>query len=148
MNRTILRAIAPAAAALAFAGCGPSPDPAPSANAVAGEDREKASGDPTVVTLSAQQIADAGIEVTRPTVGGVTGAIELPATIEGDPQGVQVVAAPIGGRLVSLTRNHGQPIGRDHREPRGSVAQCRGRSGRCAVRACPVEPTPRTAVVR
>ncbi len=112
MNRSILRAIAPAAAALAFAGCGPSPDPAPAANAVANEDPEKASGDPTVATLSAQQIADAGIEVTRPTVGGVAGAIELPATIEGDPQGVQVVAAPIGGRLVSLTRNLGQSIGR------------------------------------
>jgi cobalt-zinc-cadmium efflux system membrane fusion protein len=112
MNRTILRAIAPAAVALAFAGCGPSPDPTPAANATANEDREKASGDPTVAILSAQQIADAGIEVTRPTVGGVTGAIELPATIEGDPQGVQVVAAPIGGRLVSLTRNLGQPIGR------------------------------------
>ena len=112
MNRTILRAIAPAAAALAFAGCGPSPDTAPAANATANEDREMTSGDPTVVTLSAQQIADAGIEVTRPTVGGVAGAIELPATIEGDPQGVQVVAAPIGGRLVSLTRNLGQSIGR------------------------------------
>ncbi len=112
MNRTILRAIAPAAAALALAGCGPSPDTAPAANAVANEDPEKASGDPAVATLSAQQIADAGIEVTRPTVGGVAGAIELPATIEGDPQGVQVVAAPIGGRLVSLTRNLGQSIGR------------------------------------
>ena len=112
MIRTILRAIAPAAAALAFAGCNPSPDTAPAANAVANKDPEKASGDPTVAILSAQQIADAGIEVTRPTVGGVTGAIELPATIEGDPQGVQVVAAPIGGRLVSLTRNLGQSIAR------------------------------------
>lgn len=112
MNRTILRAIAPAAAALAFAGCGPSLDPAPAANAVTSEDGEKASGDPAVAILSAQQIADAGIEVTRPTVGGVAGAIELPATIEGDPQGVQVVAAPIGGRLVSLTRNLGQSIAR------------------------------------
>ncbi len=111
MNRTTLRAIAPAAV-LALAGCGPSPDPTPAAKALANEDREKASGDPTVATLSAQQIADAGIEVTRPTVGGVAGAIELPATIEGDPQGVQVVAAPIGGRLVSLTRNLGQFIGR------------------------------------
>ncbi|WP_404829558.1 efflux RND transporter periplasmic adaptor subunit [Sphingomonas aliaeris] len=63
-------------------------------------------------TLSAQQIADAGIEVTRPTVGGVAGAIELPATIEGDPQAVQVVSAAIGGRLVSLTRNLGQPVRR------------------------------------
>ncbi|SFN82906.1 efflux RND transporter periplasmic adaptor subunit [Sphingomonas sp. OK281] len=112
MNRTILRAIAPAAAALAFAGCGPAPDPAPAANAVTSEDGEKTSGDPAVAILSAQQIADAGIEVTRPTVGGVAGAIELPATIEGDPQGVQVVAAPIGGRLVSLTRNLGQSIAR------------------------------------
>ncbi|MET0374018.1 MAG: efflux RND transporter periplasmic adaptor subunit, partial [Rhizorhabdus sp.] len=40
------------------------------------------------------------------------GAIELPATIEGDPQGVQVVSAPIGGRLVALTRNLGQSISR------------------------------------
>ncbi len=109
MNRTILRAIAPAAA-LALAGCGPSPDPAPDTNAVASEGSEKAPGDQSVATLSTQQIADAGIEVTRPTVGGVAGAIELPATIEGDPQGVQVVAAPIGGRLVSLTRNLGQSI--------------------------------------
>ena len=112
MNRTILRAITPAAATLAFAGCSPSPDQAPAVNAMKSEDGEKASGDPTVATLSAQQIADAGIEVTRPTVGGVAGAIELPATIGGDPQGVQVVAAPIGGRLVSLTRNLGQSIAR------------------------------------
>ena len=111
MNRTILRAIAPATA-LALAACGPSPAPTPAANATADEDREKTSGDPAVATLSAQQIADAGIEVTHPTVGGVAGAIELPATIEGDPQGVQVVAAPIGGRLVSLTRNLGQSIAR------------------------------------
>ncbi len=65
-----------------------------------------------IVTLSAQQVADAGIEVTRPTVGGEAGAIELSATIEGDPQGVQVVSAAVGGRLVSLTRNLGQSVGR------------------------------------
>src|SRR3546814_17200363 len=40
------------------------------------------------------------------------GAIELPATIEGDPQGIQVVSAAIGGRVVSLTRNLGQSVGR------------------------------------
>ncbi len=108
----IMRAIAPVAIALAIVGCGLSPDPAPGANAMASEEDDKTSGDPAVATLSAQQIADAGIEVTRPTVGGVAGAIELPATIEGDPQGVQVVAAPIGGRLVSLTRNLGQFIAR------------------------------------
>jgi cobalt-zinc-cadmium efflux system membrane fusion protein len=50
------------------------------------------------IRLSAQQIADAGIEVVRPIIGGEAGTIDLPATIEGDPQNVQVVAATIGGR--------------------------------------------------
>jgi cobalt-zinc-cadmium efflux system membrane fusion protein len=77
--------------------------------AEAGEAKE---GPKDIVTLSAQQIADAGIEVTRPTVGGVAGAIELSATIEGDPQGVQVVSTSVGGRLVSLTRNLGQSVSR------------------------------------
>ena len=108
----IMRAIAPLAIALAVAGCGRAPEQATNASADAGTEKDTAAGDPAVATLSAQQIADAGIEVTRPTVGGVAGAIELPATIEGDPQGVQVVSAPIGGRLVSLTRNLGQSIGR------------------------------------
>ena len=108
----IMRAIAPLAIALAVAGCGGSLEQATNASAEAGTEKDTAAGDPAVATLSVQQIADAGIEVTRPTVGGVAGAIELPATIEGDPQGVQVVSAPIGGRLVSLTRNLGQPIRR------------------------------------
>lgn len=69
-------------------------------------------GDKDAVTLSARQIADAGIEVGRPTVGGIAGAIELPALIQGDPQGVQVVSATIGGRLVALNRNLGQSVGR------------------------------------
>ena len=107
-----MRAIAPLAIALAVAGCGRAPEQATNASADAGTEKDTAAGDPAVATLSAQQIADAGIEVTRPTVGGVAGAIELPATIEGDPQGVQVVSAPIGGRLVSLTRNLGQSISR------------------------------------
>jgi cobalt-zinc-cadmium efflux system membrane fusion protein len=83
-----------------------------------GEDKHAAdesadhAADANSATLSAQQIADAGIEVTRPTIGGVAGAIEIPATIEGDPQGVQVVSASIGGRLVALTRNLGQSVGR------------------------------------
>lgn len=64
--------------------------------------------DKDAVTLSIQQIADAGIEVGRPFIGGVAGAIELPALVQGDPQGVQVVSATIGGRVVSLTRNLGQ----------------------------------------
>lgn len=111
MNRATLRAFLPAAIVLGVAACGRSPDQAADASAQEGES-ERNTGDATVATLTAQQIADAGIEVTRPTVGGVAGAIELPATIEGDPQGVQIVSATIGGRLVSLTRNLGQAVGR------------------------------------
>ncbi|AIT07611.1 hemolysin D [Sphingomonas taxi] len=110
MNR-ILKTAMPAVLTLAVTGCGRSAEPVENASE-AGETKGAASGDPTTATLSAQQIADAGIEVTRPTVGGVAGAIELPATIEGDPQGVQVVSAAIGGRLVALTRNLGQPVRR------------------------------------
>ena len=110
MNR-ILKIAMPAVLALAIAGCGRSEAPADNAGEVS-ESKEAATSDPTTAKLSAQQIADAGIEVTRPTIGGVAGAIELPATIEGDPQGVQVVSAAIGGRLVSLTRNLGQPVRR------------------------------------
>ncbi len=112
MNSPIIRAIAPLAIALVVSGCGRSPEQATNASAEARAEKDNSAGDPGVATLSIQQIADAGIEVTRPTVGGVAGAIELPATIEGDPQGVQVVSATIGGRLVSLTRNLGQSIGR------------------------------------
>lgn len=112
MTIAFMRAIAPVAIVLAVAGCGRSPEQDSNASAQADDERDRGAGDPAVATLSVQQIADAGIEVTRPTVGGVAGAIELPATIEGDPQGVQVVSATIGGRLVSLTRNLGQSIGR------------------------------------
>jgi membrane fusion protein, heavy metal efflux system len=116
MKSHILRALAPLTLALSLAACGGSPAPSEKGEAEehAGEgehaDEEKGAGG--AVTLTPQQIADAGIEVGRPTVGGVAGAIEIPATIEGDPQGVQVVSAAIGGRIVSLTRNLGQPVGR------------------------------------
>jgi cobalt-zinc-cadmium efflux system membrane fusion protein len=73
---------------------------------------EEKAGPADTVTLTPQQIGDAGIEVGRPTVGGVTGAIEIPATVEGDPERVHVVSAALGGRIVSLTRNLGQPVGR------------------------------------
>lgn len=65
-----------------------------------------------IVTLSNQQIADAGIEIGQPATGGIAGSIELPALVQGDPQGVQVVSATIGGRLVALTRNLGQSVAR------------------------------------
>ena len=63
------------------------------------------------VAMSAEQIGLAGIQLARPMVGG-SGTIDLPATIDGDPEGMQVVSAAIGGRVVSLTRNLGQPVGR------------------------------------
>ena len=118
MTKIITRVLAPVTLALILAGCG-GPGSSGEAGEKAGAEKtegveagEAKEGPKDVVTLSAQQIADAGIEVTRPTVGGVAGAIELSATIEGDPQGVQVVSASLGGRLVSLTRNLGQSVGR------------------------------------
>jgi cobalt-zinc-cadmium efflux system membrane fusion protein len=54
--------------------------------------------DENKVTLSEDQIRSAGIQIALPTIGG-TGVLELPAIIEGDPQGTQVVSAAIGGGL-------------------------------------------------
>ncbi|WP_235535271.1 efflux RND transporter periplasmic adaptor subunit [Sphingomonas sp. Leaf339] len=112
-----MRALAPMTLAILLAGCGgggssEAGEKAGAEKAEGAEAGEAKEGPKDIVTLSAQQIADAGIEVTRPTVGGVAGAIELSATIEGDPQGVQVVSTSVGGRLVSLTRNLGQSVSR------------------------------------
>ncbi len=117
MTKIIIRALAPVTLAILLAGCGGGGNSEPGEKAGAekiegAEAGEAKEGPKDIVTLSAQQIADAGIEVTRPTVGGVAGAIELSATIEGDPQGVQVVSTSVGGRLVSLTRNLGQSVSR------------------------------------
>jgi membrane fusion protein, heavy metal efflux system len=111
MKSHILLALAPATLVLMLAACGQEPSAEKNG---AGEHAEEKAGERAegLVELSPQQIADAGIEVTRPTVGGVTGAIEIPATIEGDPQSVQVVSAAVGGRVVSLTRNLGQSVRR------------------------------------
>lgn len=72
----------------------------------------EARGDSHTITLTAQQIAAAGISIVRPSIGGGAGAIEPPATIEADPQGVQIVSAAIGGRVVTLNRNLGERVGR------------------------------------
>ncbi len=117
MTKIIIRALAPVTLAILLAGCGGGSNSEAGEKAGAektegAEAGEAKEGPKDIVTLSAQQIADAGIEVTRPTVGGVAGAIELSATIEGDPQGVQVVSTSVGGRLVSLTRNLGQSVSR------------------------------------
>jgi cobalt-zinc-cadmium efflux system membrane fusion protein len=108
MKTSMLRAIVPVTLALMLAACGGANQPAENEAAEHAEEGH-AEG---VVTLTQQQIAEAGIEIVRPTVGGVAGAIEVSATIEGDPQGVQVASAAIGGRLVSLTKNLGQPVSR------------------------------------
>lgn len=77
----------------------------------AGHAEGEAHEDEGKIVLSADQITAAGIQIGRPTVGG-SGTIELPAMIEGDPQGTQVVSAAIGGRVVALNRNLGQSVSR------------------------------------
>ena len=72
---------------------------------------EAAHPDEGKVYLTQDQITSANIQIGKPLVGGA-GTLELPAIIEGDPQGTQVVSAAIGGRVVSLTRNLGQSVGR------------------------------------
>ncbi|SEM99318.1 membrane fusion protein, cobalt-zinc-cadmium efflux system [Sphingomonas gellani] len=93
---------------LTLAGCGGSPetsDPTTNGEAPAGHAAEG------VVTLSPDRIAAAGIQIARPTTGGV-GVIDLPATIEGDPQGMQIVSAALSGRVVALVRNLGESVQR------------------------------------
>lgn len=108
MNKSILRTMLPLALAATLAACGGAK---PAEEKTETEGKEGAEAAPQgVIKLSQQQIATAGIQLVRPTIGGA-GAIELPATIEGDPQGTQVVSAAIGGRVVALTRNLGQPVG-------------------------------------
>jgi len=63
------------------------------------------------IDLSPQQISAAGIQLVRVSRGG-GGLLTLPATIEADPQGMHIVSASIGGRVVALTRNLGQSISR------------------------------------
>ena len=63
------------------------------------------------IDLSPQQISAAGIQLVRVSRGG-GGLLTLPATIEADPQGMHMVSASIGGRVVALTRNLGQSISR------------------------------------
>ncbi|WP_066781973.1 efflux RND transporter periplasmic adaptor subunit [Sphingomonas sp. CCH5-D11] len=102
-----------ASLALLLAACGGGTDAGNDAaptNEAAGAEGE-AHADEGAVTLTAEQIAAAGVQLGRPIVGGA-GTIELPATIEGDPQGTQVVSAAIAGRVVALTRNLGQSVGR------------------------------------
>ncbi|WP_313442297.1 efflux RND transporter periplasmic adaptor subunit [Novosphingobium sp.] len=109
MNRNrLIYAVLPLSLALAACGGGASQDVAPKEEK-AGD--EAAHADEGKVTLTQDQIASAGIQLGRPMVGG-SATLELPATIEGDPQGMQVVSAAIGGRVVALNYNLGQSVGR------------------------------------
>ena len=117
MKIILTGAVLPFGLALMLAACGSGPEAGNEAiaNETAGGagagGEEAAHADEGAVTLSPDQIAAAGIQIGRPLTGGA-GTIELPATIQGDPQGTQVVSAAIGGRVVSLTRNLGQSVGR------------------------------------
>jgi cobalt-zinc-cadmium efflux system membrane fusion protein len=107
-RRIILLAAFPLALTACGSGGGPS-------NGMAGmegmgQGREKAAGG--FITMSPQQIAAAGIELTQPIVGGGSGAIQAAALVESDPDGTRVVAAPIEGRIVALTRNLGDTVRR------------------------------------
>jgi cobalt-zinc-cadmium efflux system membrane fusion protein len=114
MKKLMIGAAAPFALAMLLAGCG-GEEAATDTSAAATEDKAENSGEETaeegVVALTAQQIKAAGIEIVRAASGG-GGTLTLPATIEGDPQGTQVVSAAIGGRVVALNRNLGEPVSR------------------------------------
>ncbi len=77
-----------------------------------GQGGEKTAGASASITMSAQQIAVAGIELTQPTVGGSSGGIQAAALVESEPDGTRVVAAPIEGRVIALTRNLGDYVRR------------------------------------
>lgn len=118
MKKLMIGATAPLALAMLLAGCsGGEPAADNSAEAKAETDGNEAApakteeADEGAITLPAQQIKAAGIEVIRVTESG-GGALTLPATIDGDPQGTQIVSAAIGGRIVALNRNLGEPVGR------------------------------------
>jgi cobalt-zinc-cadmium efflux system membrane fusion protein len=122
MMTTAKRAILPVTLALMLAACGAKQEAnnkvaadaaeKPGHSEAEGEHEGEASAPEGTIALTPQQIVAAGITIVRPSVTGGGGVLTLPATIEGDPQGTQVVSAAIGGRVVSLTRNLGQSIGR------------------------------------
>ncbi|PXA94566.1 efflux RND transporter periplasmic adaptor subunit [Nostoc sp. 3335mG] len=101
------RWLAPALLLLPLAGCGKGGAPV---------DQNKTEAEPHAaegeIALSADQIAAAGITLVRPERGSSGGTIAAPAILEGDPQATQIVSAAIGGRVVSLTRNLGDPVRR------------------------------------
>jgi cobalt-zinc-cadmium efflux system membrane fusion protein len=93
-------------AVLVVAGCGPTtPEPATENQA------EKAHADESIA-LTPEQIAAAGITLVQPATGGGAATIEAAAIIESDPDRTRIVAAPVAGRIISLTRNLGDAVAR------------------------------------
>lgn len=109
MKRIIRAPLPPFAAALLVAACSGGDHAGGHDESHAGEEAHE--GEEGLIELTQAQIEAAGIEIVRPLASG-GGMLTLPATIEGDPQGMQVVSAAIGGRVVSLTRNLGQSVKR------------------------------------
>ena len=105
MMITVKRATLPVTLALLLTACGGDQE---AGNAVA-DDTAKEAGHGEAegehkgeiaegaIVLTPRQITAAGIAIVRPSVTGGGGVLTLPATIEGDPQGTQVVSAAIGG---------------------------------------------------
>lgn len=110
MKRHVMAVLPLTLAALLMAGCSGDAAPEKDENAAAGGEASPMREDGGI-DLSAEQIRKAGIGLVRVIRGG-SGALTLPAMIEGDPQGMQIASAAIGGRVVSLTRNLGQPVRR------------------------------------
>jgi cobalt-zinc-cadmium efflux system membrane fusion protein len=108
-RRLILLTLLP----LALTACGSGGSSSNEMSGMEGMDQggEKAAGK-DVIFLSAAQIAKAGIELTQPIIGGSSGAIQAAALVESDPDGTRVIAAPIEGRIIALTRNLGDYVRR------------------------------------
>jgi len=64
------------------------------------------------IALTPEQISAAGITLVQPGPGGSAAAIEAAAILESDPDRTRIVAAPVSGRIVSLTRNLGDTVAR------------------------------------
>ncbi|MEO8375807.1 MAG: efflux RND transporter periplasmic adaptor subunit [Sphingomonas bacterium] len=102
----MFRSTAALCAVIVVAGCGPTaPEPATENQA------EKAHADESIA-LTPQQIEAAGITLVEPMTGGAAATIEAAAIIESDPDRTRIVAAPVSGRIISLTRNLGDAVAR------------------------------------
>lgn len=77
----------------------------------AAEREGEAEGKEDFVALSDQQIKAAGIEI-MPVRQSFAGAVEAPAVIAADPKHAAVVSSAVGGRVVEVRRNLGDPVAR------------------------------------